>query len=133
MGLFDKMHEPTCERATDSIAFGKSAMNELPPDKLRQALDYIQEHLGEEISLEAIAKHLQMSQYYFSHLFKQSMGVSPYQYVLQQRIERSKQLLKQSQLTVAEIALESGFASQTHLLKHFRKFTGMSPTKYRSS
>lgn len=103
----------------------------LPKYKLREAIAYIQEHLGEEISLEAIATHLNMSQYYFCHLFKQSMGVSPYQYVLQQRINKAKQLLKQRQFAIADIALECGFANQTHLTKHFRKLTGVTPKVYR--
>lgn len=108
-------------------------MNELTPEQLRQALVYIQEHLTEEISLEAIANDLDMSRYHFSRLFKQSMGVSPYHYVLQQRVERAKQLLKQKELSITDIALECGFANQTHLNKHFRQLTGMSPTTYRAS
>jgi AraC family transcriptional regulator len=103
----------------------------LPKYRLREAIAYIQAHLGEEISLEAIAKHLNMSQYYFCHLFKQSMGVSPYQYVLQQRINKAKQLLKQQQFTITDVALECGFANQTHFTKHFRKFTGTTPKAYR--
>ncbi|MBD2463141.1 helix-turn-helix transcriptional regulator [Oscillatoria sp. FACHB-1407] len=108
-------------------------MNELPPEMVRQTLDYIQERLSEEISLEAIANHLGISQYYFSHLFKQAMGVSPYQYVLQQRVERAKQLLKETDLSIADIALECGFANQNHLAKHFRSLVGMSPKAYRAS
>lgn len=103
----------------------------LPKYKLRQAIAYIQEHLGDEISLEAIASHLNMSQYYFCHLFKQSIGISPYQYVLQQRINKAKQLLKQRQLTITDVALECGFANQTHFTKHFRKLAGMTPRAYR--
>lgn len=108
-------------------------MRELPPDIIQQALAYIQEHLSDEISLEAIASHLGISPYYFSHLFKQSMGIAPYQYVLQQRVEYARQLLEQSQLSIAEIALECGFASQPHLTNHFRNLVGMSPKAYRES
>lgn len=103
----------------------------LPKYKLKQTIEYIEEHLGEEISLEAVAKHLNMSQYYFCHLFKQSMGISPYQYVLRQRIEKAKQLLKQRKLTITNVALECGFANQTHFTKHFRKLTGTTPRAYR--
>ena len=103
----------------------------LPKYKLREAIAYIQEHLGEEITLEAIATQLNMSQYYFCHLFKQSMGISPYQYVLQQRINKAKQLLKQRQLTITDVALECGFANQTHFTKYFRKLTGATPKNYR--
>jgi len=103
----------------------------LPKYKLRTAIAYIQEHLGEEITLEAIATHLNMSQYYFCHLFKQSMGVSPYQYVLQQRINKAKNLLKQRQLTITDVALECGFANQTHFTKYFRKLAGTTPKNYR--
>lgn len=103
----------------------------LPKYKLREAISYIQEHLGEELSLDEIATHLNMSQYYFCHLFKQSMGVSPYQYVLQQRINKAKQLLKQRWLTLTDVALECGFSNQTHFTKHFRKLTGTTPKAYR--
>jgi len=103
----------------------------LPKYKLREAIAYIQDHLGGEITLEAIATHLNMSQYYFCHLFKQSMGVSPYQYVLQQRINKAKQLLKQRQLAITDVALECGFANQTHFTKYFRKLTGFTPRAYR--
>ncbi|MBD1998936.1 helix-turn-helix transcriptional regulator [Oculatella sp. FACHB-28] len=108
-------------------------MNELPLSVVKQTLDYIQEHLSEEISLEAIANRIGISRYYLSHLFKQSMGISLYQYVLQQRVECAKQLLKQSELSIAEIALECGFANQTHLAKHFRNLAGTSPKVYRNS
>lgn len=103
----------------------------LPHYKLREAIAYIQEHLGEEISLEAIATHLKMSQYYFCHLFKQSMGISPYQYVLQQRINKAKRLLKQPQMTLTNVALACGFANQTHFTKHFHKLTGVTPKVFR--
>jgi AraC family transcriptional regulator len=103
----------------------------LPRYKLREAIAYIHHHLGKEISLEAISSHLNMSQYYFCHLFKQSMGVSPYQYVLRQRIEKAKQLLKQQTLAITDVALECGFANQTHFTKHFRKLAGITPKAYR--
>ncbi|MBD2463080.1 helix-turn-helix transcriptional regulator [Oscillatoria sp. FACHB-1407] len=103
----------------------------LPKYKLREAIAYIHEHLSEEISLEAIASHLHMSQYYFCHLFKQSMGISPYQYVLRQRIDKAKQLLKQRHLAITDVALECGFANQTHFTKHFRKLMGTTPKAYR--
>ncbi|NJO43692.1 MAG: helix-turn-helix transcriptional regulator [Cyanobacteria bacterium CRU_2_1] len=73
-----------------------------------------------------------MSVYYFCELFKQSIGVAPYQYVLQQRVERAKQLLKDEKRAIVDIALECGFANQTHLNKHFRKLTGMTPKSYRT-
>lgn len=109
----------------------KNYADGLPKYRLREAIAYINEHLNEEISLEAIANHLHMSQYYFCHLFKQSIGISPYQYVLQQRIEKAKQLLKQRKLTIINVALECGFANQTHFTKHFRKLTGTTPRAYR--
>jgi AraC family transcriptional regulator len=59
------------------------------------------------------------------------MGISPYQYVLQQRVERAKRLLKQSELSIAEIALDCSFANQAHLAKHFRNFVGVSSKAYR--
>ena len=99
--------------------------------KLQQAIDYIQAHLDEEIRLENIAGNIEINSTYFCQLFKNSMGVSPYNYVIEQRIERAKQLLSGSNLSITHIALECGFADSSHFAKHFRKLTGMSATKYR--
>lgn len=103
----------------------------LSTDKLKQAIEYINSHLGENLSLMAIADELNMSHYYFCRLFKQSTGVSPHQYLIQQRIERAKQLLKRPELTVTHVAIECGFANQSHLAKQFRQHTGLTPKQFR--
>jgi AraC family transcriptional regulator len=99
--------------------------------QLLQVIDYINDYLGEEIKLSDLAELLGMSQFHFSHLFKQSMGVPPYQYVIQQRVERAKQFLKQTELSIAEIAFLCGFNSHSHLSKWFRQLTGITPKAYR--
>ena len=103
----------------------------LPKDKLNQAIEYINTHLGENLSLLAIATKLDMSQYYFCRLFKRSTGLTPHQYLIQQRVERAKQLLKQPELTVTHIASKCGFANQSHLAKQFRQYTGVTPKQFR--
>lgn len=103
----------------------------LPQRKLQQAITYIQEHLTQDLSVTAIADELEMSQYYFSRLFKQSIGVSPYQYVMQQRIEQAKNLLRTTSLSVAAIAARVGFSNSNQLAIQFRKFTNTTPSNYR--
>jgi AraC family transcriptional regulator len=104
----------------------------LPPRQLQQILEYIHAHLDRDIKLADLARSIGMSQFHFSHLFKQSIGTSPYQYLLQQRIERAKQLLTQTDRSIVDIALECGFNSHSHLSKQFRQLTGMTPKNYRS-
>ena len=103
----------------------------LPQHQLLQVLDYIDAHLHQEIKLTDLAMFLGMSQFHFSHQFKQATGISPYQYLLQQRIERAKQLLRQSDRPIADIALQCGFNSHSHLSKQFRQLTGTTPKAYR--
>jgi AraC family transcriptional regulator len=62
-----------------------------------------------------------------------SIGISPYQYLLQQRVERAKQLLKQTNQPIVEIALDCGFSSHSHLSKQFRQLAGMTPKAFRVS
>jgi AraC family transcriptional regulator len=99
--------------------------------KLQQAIDYIQAHLDEKLSLESIATQLNLSVHYFCELFTQSTGIPPYKYVLHQRVDRAQQLLTNSQKSLSEIALDCGFADQSHLSRHFTKITRISPKKYR--
>lgn len=101
--------------------------------QLVQVLDYISEHLSQDIRLIDLASLLGMSQYHFSHLFKRSLGVAPYQYLLQQRIERAKQLLKRGNQSITEIAFQCGFNSHSHLSQQFRRLTGVTPSAYRAS
>lgn len=105
----------------------------LPERQLLQVLDYIDEHLDHDIKLADLAALLDISQFHFSHVFKQSIGTSPYQYLLQQRIERAKRLLKQTDRSIMDIAFMCGFNSHSHLSKQFRQFTGMSPKAYRTN
>ena len=103
----------------------------LPKYKLKQALEYMNAHLSENVSLATISEELGMSQYYFCRLFKQSTGITPHAYLIQQRVEMSKQLLKQRELTSNEIAIRCGFANPSHFAKHFQKHTGILPKQFR--
>lgn len=105
----------------------------LPQRQLLQVLDYIDAHLGSEMTLADLAELVGMSQFHFGRLFKQSLGLSPYQYLLQQRVERAKQLLKHTaDKSIVEIALECGFNSHSHFGRKFRQLTGITPKAYRT-
>lgn len=101
--------------------------------QLRPAVDYIHAHLAENISLQTISQVVGMSQYHFVRCFKQAIGISPYQYLIQQRIERAKQLLQKSQLPLTEIAISCGFANQSHFTTCFKQQTGATPRYFRKS
>jgi AraC family transcriptional regulator len=103
----------------------------MPKRKLKQAIAYIHDHLADDLTITAISDELEMSQYYFSRLFKQSMGVSPYRYVVEQRIEAAKQMLKKTPLPISMIADRVGFANQNQLTIQFRNLTGTTPSNYR--
>ncbi|MEM7725976.1 MAG: AraC family transcriptional regulator [Cyanobacteria bacterium P01_A01_bin.45] len=109
-----------------------SCIDGLTKTQLKIVIEYVHENFHQDISLSEIAHTLEMSRYHFSRLFKKSMGISPYQYVMQQRIEKVKKLLnnKENSLTIAEIALKCGFANQSHLTKYFRQITGITPKVY---
>jgi AraC family transcriptional regulator len=99
--------------------------------RLRRVLDYIHSHLDQDLSIAELAALLQLSPHYFVHLFKQAMGLSPYQYLLRQRVEQAKNLLKDPSLSIADVAYRVGFANQSHLNRHFKRVVGVTPGQYR--
>ncbi|MGL5941382.1 MAG: helix-turn-helix domain-containing protein [Waterburya sp.] len=99
----------------------------LPRRTLQQVVDYIHEHLDQDLKLETLAAIAQISPSYFSRLFKQSTGQSPHQYVIHCRIDRAKQLLLRRKLSIAEIAYSLGFTHQSHFSHHFKRLVGTSP------
>ena len=105
----------------------------LPARQLGQVLDYIDAYLDKNIKLADLAQLLNMSPFHFSRLFKQSIGITPHQYLSQQRVERAKELLRKSDRLITDIAFECGFSSHSHLSKQFRQITGITPKAYRLS
>jgi AraC family transcriptional regulator len=99
--------------------------------QLQQALDYIQTHLEQELFLEQIAAVINISPTYFASLFKQATGIPPHQYVIQQRVKRAEAMLLKTDLAIADIALQVGFSSQSHLTQQFKRLTGMTPKQVR--
>jgi AraC family transcriptional regulator len=101
--------------------------------KLQRAISFINEHLMENLSLKAISNAIEMSPHYFTSLFKQSTGMSAYQYVIYCRMDRAKHLLCRRDLSVAEISQQVGFQNQSHFTNAFRKHTGTTPKMYREA
>jgi AraC family transcriptional regulator len=98
--------------------------------KLQLVLDYIATHLDQNLSLGELSAIAGISTHYFSQLFKQSTGKAPHQYVLQQRIEKAKELLASKQYSIAEVASRVGFVDQSHLHRHFKRLVGITPRAY---
>jgi AraC family transcriptional regulator len=106
--------------------------NGLPRSQLLKVMDYINARLQQDLSILDLAKLTRMSESHFSRSFKQSVGVAPYQYLMQQRVEKAKKLLQQREMSITDISLNCGFANQTHLTKVFRQITGVTPKTYRN-
>ncbi len=99
----------------------------LPTYRLRQVVEYMDAYLDRDLALAELAAVAQMSPNYFTQLFKQSTGLTPHQYVIQRRVERAKHLLMEGKGTIADIALQVGFAHQSHLNRHFKRWVGVTP------
>lgn len=103
----------------------------LTHQQMRQVIDCVQAHLGQDLSLEVLAQQTGFSPYHFARLFRQTTGESPHQFVLQQRIERAQHLLKETKVPLAHVAIESGFANQSHFTQVFKRYLGLTPRTYR--
>ncbi|MBE9111194.1 helix-turn-helix transcriptional regulator [Nodosilinea sp. LEGE 07298] len=105
----------------------------LAQHKLKLVTDYINNYLERELSLKELAAIAQMSQYHFCRAFKQATGFSPHQYLIRQRVERAKQLLKKGGMSLSAAAIACGFTHQSHLHRHFKRLTGVTPTTFLNS
>jgi AraC family transcriptional regulator len=107
----------------------------MAPHRLRKAIGLIDNHLAEEeegrVALRTVAEDVGMSYFHFSRAFKQSMGMSPTNYIGERRIERAKKLIEETDLPISEVALRSGFSSQSHFTTFFRRLAGVTPRSFR--
>ncbi|HTZ89142.1 MAG TPA: AraC family transcriptional regulator [Alloacidobacterium sp.] len=101
--------------------------------RLKRVLAFIEEHLSDDLSLETIAAAAGVSAPHCKVLFRRALGVPIHQYVIRRRIERALSLLREGQLPISQVALDTGFAHQSHLARHMRRLIGVSPGEYRNS
>ncbi|MBD1997586.1 helix-turn-helix transcriptional regulator [Leptolyngbya sp. FACHB-541] len=102
----------------------------LTTQHLQPVLDYIHSYLDRPLQLAQLAGIAGISQYHFCRVFRQATGVSPYQFVLQQRMEKAKELLRQRKCTIAEIALLVGYTDQSRFTRHFKRYVGATPSMF---
>lgn len=98
---------------------------------LNIAKEYIDNNYAKDLTLSQVAKYIYLSDSYFAHSFKDKFGISPKSYILKVRIRAAKELLENTDLKIADIALSVGFSSQQRFNDIFRKYTEITPLKYR--
>ncbi len=103
----------------------------ISPFQKQRVLHFIREHLDTDMAVSDLAAIIGVSSAHFSRLFRASYGMSPYRFVMWQRVAKAKGMLEESRKTVGEIAIELGFASHSHFTKIFHKMTGATPSQFR--
>ncbi|WP_244608551.1 helix-turn-helix domain-containing protein [Bradyrhizobium algeriense] len=93
--------------------------------------EFVDAHVSKEIGISELAGLIGLSQFHFVRAFKHSVGLSPYQYVLSERISVAKEMLSVSNLSIADVALAVGFSGAPQLNRVFRKLIGVTPTAFR--
>jgi AraC family transcriptional regulator len=104
----------------------------LPRAKLRAIVEYIEDHLDASPTLEQMAAIARLSLYHFARQFRRATGLPPHRYVILRRVERAKQLLQGSQLSVAEVSARAGFSDQSKFCFHFKRIVGITPGQFRT-
>lgn len=98
---------------------------------VRAVREYIDKHFSADCSLRRLAQAVNLSPNHLHTVFKECMGLTPYEYAMQKRIELAKKLIAVGEKSMLEIALDTGFCSQSHFNKAFKKQTGTTPVGYR--
>jgi AraC family transcriptional regulator len=98
---------------------------------VRRVLDYVEEHLCDDIAVADLANIACLSIFHFTRAFSSTTGVPPHRYVSQRRLERAKAMIAVEGTSIAETAFACRFASQSSFTRAFRRATGMTPAEYR--
>ena len=132
-------------RSADGGTLGASTLNEIAPAEpsagrrterapraVTEALAFIHDNYARELSLTDIADAVHLSRFHLARVFKQSLGVSPHQYLIRLRVNNAGWLLSAAsdERSVAEVATAVGFADQSHLTRHFKRVTGFTPRQF---
>ena len=103
----------------------------LTPARVRRVTELVHEKIEDELSLDEMAQSAGLSTGYFSQMFRKSTGETPHHFLLRHRMERAKEMLRDADTRVLDVAVACGFKTQQHFARVFRKTCGASPTEYR--
>jgi AraC family transcriptional regulator len=125
--------------AVELLRAGRTGQPSAPPagrltaPVVRRVVDYLEAHLGVQVSLAELAQFGGLSQYHFARAFRATLGVSPHRYLTELRLQRARHLIATSRLPLSDIAFAVGFASLSHFSTAFRGHVGCSPSQFRAA
>lgn len=93
--------------------------------------EYLHDNFSSNVSLEQLAEITRLDRSYLIRVFRQAVGMPPYTYLNQIRVEKAKQFLRQG-MAVADVAIAVGMSDQSHLTRHFKRISGITPGHYRT-
>lgn len=121
------------EEYTQIASKAPAHLGGLPIRQLRKVEDYIAGHLAEEIPVERLAELVELSASHFAHVFKETTGMTPLQFITRERITRAQQLIRETSRSLIDVGLEVGYSSPSHFAQVFRRVVGVTPTQFRTS
>lgn len=98
---------------------------------IAESISYIENNYTRDLNIEEIAKKANLSRRHFTRIFKDNYNLSPYEYIIRLRLKHARNLLKNTELTITEIANKSGFNDANYFTRQFKKKTGYTPSEYK--
>jgi two-component system response regulator YesN len=127
----DELKDSICIPVCEALEYLNESIKLQDNKPIRLAKQYIQEHYSEQIKLEDVANKVYLSPSYFSNIFKKETGQNFTDFLVDYRMQEAKELLRNADLSVNEIADRVGYVEQRYFSKLFKKVVGIKPTEYR--
>ena len=110
----------------------QSSLN-LKYNDIKEIVEYINLHYAENLSIEELAKRVMLSKYHFIRLFKEETSYTPHEYIIKVRVNKAKEMLKSTNISMKEIAFNCGFSTESAFSNCFKKNTGMTAGEFRKT